>query len=88
MDSAALDTKGRFTQLTIYSRVLEGSPDGVISGIIESLQQSCVYLPSTGVTQSTPSYVGRQRRSLCVSHGIDKATGVSTISISTTGQVF
>lgn len=79
VDSAALDTKRRFTQLTIYSRVLEGSPDGVISGIIiESSQQSCVYLPSTGFTQSTSSHVGRQRGSLCVSHGIDKATGVST----------
>lgn len=78
VDRAALDTKGRFTQLTIYSRVLEGSPDGVISGIIESSQQSCVGFPSTGLTQSTPSHVGRQRGSLCVSHRIDKTAGVST----------
>lgn len=75
VDRAALDTKGRFTRLAIYSRVLEGSPDGVISGIIESSQ--LYYCPSTGLTQSTPSRVGRQRGSLCVSHGIDKTTGVS-----------
>lgn len=77
VDRAALDTKGRFTRLTVYSRVLEGSPDGVISRIIESSQQSCVGFPSTGLTQSTPSHVGRQRGSLCVSHGIDKTTRVS-----------
>lgn len=45
VDRAALDTKGRFTQLTIYSRVLEGSPDGVISGIIRVLATELCRFP-------------------------------------------
>lgn len=61
---------------TIYSRVPEGSPDGVIlGGIMVSSQQSCLPPSYTGLTQPSPSQAGRQDESLCVSHHRDKAMG-------------